>query len=283
MSMWPTEFEYERAESVDDAIQKLSGEAKVLAGGHSLVPAMKLRLAQPEKLVDIGRIAELKGISANGKLSIGATTTHAEIADSSAVQSMCAALASACGQVGDPQIRNFATLGGNIAHADPASDPPTALVAVGATINLKGPNGERSVKAEDFFIDLFTTDLAEDELVTGVKIPDFSGHKMAYAKMRHTASGYALVGVCVVLDMNGNHCNSASIAVGGATVNAVRCTGAEAALSGNALNKHTLDAAADAISADVADRLMGDAIYPENYRAAMVKVYLKRAIADALA
>lgn len=283
MSMWPTQFEYERASSVDDALAKISDDAKVLAGGHSLIPAMKLRLSQPGKLIDIGRIDSLKGISANGSLSIGATSTHAEIAESSDVASMCSALAEACGQVGDPQVRNFGTLGGNIAHADPASDPPTVLVACDATINLQNSGGSRSVKATDFFIDLFTTDLQDGELVTGVEVANLSSKKMAYVKFSHPASGYALVGVCVVLDMNGNHCNSASIAVGGATVNAMRCPGAEAALAGNALNQHTIDAAAEAILADIADKTLGDVIYSEEYRTAMVGVYLKRAIASATA
>jgi len=280
--MWPTEFEYERADSVDNALEKLSGNAKVLAGGHSLIPALKLRLAQPETLVDIGRLSELKGISANGSLKIGATTTHAEVAASGDVQTMCASLAFACGQIGDPSVRNFATLGGNVAHADPASDPPTVLVAAGATIHLQNASGSRTVAASDFFIDLFTTDLQDGELVTAIEVPDLSGKKTAYAKLYHPASHYALVGVCVVLDMNGNHCNSASVAVGGATVNALRCAGAEAVLAGSAINEQTLDAAAAAIQQDIADRTMGDSIYPESYRQAMAGVYLKRAVNEAL-
>jgi carbon-monoxide dehydrogenase medium subunit len=281
MSMWPTKFDYERASSVDDAISKLGGAAKLLAGGHSLIPALKLRLAQPDKLVDIGQIEDLKGIEVNGSLAIGAMTTHAEIAASADVQSMCAPLAFACGRVGDPQVRNFGTLGGNIAHADPASDPPTVLVACDAKIHIANANGSREVSAGDFFVDLFTTDLGESELITHVEIPDLSGYKASYAKLTHPASRYALVGVCVVLDMNGNHCNSASVAVGGATVNAVRCSGAEAALAGNALNDHTLDAAVAALASDINDRLLGDSIYPEHYRGAMAGVYLRRAIEEA--
>lgn len=283
MTLFPTEFDYHKANSVQDALTQMGDEAKLLAGGHSLIPALKLRLAQPGKLVDIGKIDELRGISANGKLSIGATTTHTDIASSSDVQTMCAALASACGQIGDPQVRNFGTIGGNIAHADPASDPPTVLVACGATINMQSASGARSVGAEDFFIDLFTTDLAEGELITSIEIPDLSAHKMAYAKLYHPASRYAIAAACVVLDMDGNQCKSASIATGGATVNAVKCKGAEAALVGNEINQQTIDAAADALSSDIADRLMGDAVYPEDYRAAMAKVYLKRAIEAALA
>lgn len=278
MSMWPSKFEYERASSVDDAIARLGGDAKLLAGGHSLIPALKLRLAQPGKLVDIGQIEDLKGIEVNGSLAIGAMTTHAEIAASPDVQTMCAALASACGRVGDPQVRNFGTLGGNIAHADPASDPPTVLVACDATIHIASANGSREVRAVDFFQDLFTTDLDEGELITHVEVPDHRRHRTSYAKMSHPASRYALVGVCVVLDMNGNYCNSAAVAVGGATVNAVRCRGAENALSGKALNNQTVDAAVNALAGDIGGRLLGDAIYPGHYRAAMAGVYLRRAI-----
>lgn len=280
--MWPTKFEYERVESVEQALEMMSDEAKVIAGGHSLLPTMKLRLSAPEKLIDIGRIAELKGISANGDLKIGATSTHAEIATSADVQKMCPALASAAGQIGDQQVRNFGTLGGNVAHADPASDPPAVLVASGATINIKGKDGERSVSAEDYFIDLFMTDLAEDEIITSVTIPDLSGHKSAYVKFAHPASRYAIVGVCVVLEMDGDTCTSASVAVGGATVKAVKCSGAEEALAGTSLDDDALSAAAEAVKADIEEFLAGDIAYPEAYRQNMAGVYLKRAVKAAI-
>ncbi len=280
--MWPTKFDYERAESVDQALEMLGDEVKLIAGGHSLIPVMKLRLSAPEKLVDIGRIAELKGISANGSLTIGATTTHAEIAASADVQAMCSALASATGQIGDQQVRNFGTIGGNIAHADPAADPPTVLVATGATINLKSKDGERSVGAEEFFVDLFETELEEEEIIISVTIPDLSGHKMAYAKFAHPASRYAIVGVCVVLEMDGDTCTSASVAVGGSTVKAVKCAGAEAALAGTILDDAAISAAADAVKSDIDDWLAGDVSYPESYRQSMTGVYLKRAVKAAI-
>ena len=281
--MWPNDFEYERAETVEQALEMIGDEGKFLAGGHSLLPVMKLRLSAPEQLVDIGRIADLKGISADGSLTIGATATHAEIAASPEVQSMCAALASAAGQIGDPPVRNFGTLGGNIAHADPASDPPTVLMAAGAAINIQGKDGERSVGAEEFFVDLFETALEEGELITSVTLPDLSGHKTAYAKFPHPASRYAIVGVCVALEMDGDTCVSASVAVGGATVKAVKCAGAEAALTGAALDDATLDAAADAVKSDIEEWLAGDIAYPESYRQQMAGVYLKRAVKAALA
>lgn len=285
--MWPTEFEYERAESVDQALDLLDDDdVKLIAGGHSLLPVMKLRLSSPGKLVDIGRIAELKGISAsNGSVTIGATTTHAEIAASADVKSMCPALADAASKIGDQQVRNFGTIGGNIAHADPASDPPTVLVAVGASVNIKGKKGkghERSVGAEEFFVDLFMTDLEEDEIITSITVPDRSGSKMAYAKFAHPASRYAIVGVCVVLEMNGDTCTSASVAVGGSTVKAVKCAGAEAALAGTTLDDNALNAAAEAVKSDIDDYTAGDIAYPESYRQQMTGVYLKRAVKAAI-
>jgi carbon-monoxide dehydrogenase medium subunit len=279
--MWPNKFDYARAGSVDEALSLITDDGKFLAGGHSLLPVMKLRLDAPEQLVDIGRIPELSGISANGGLSIGATTTHDAIATSDAVQSMCGALASACGQVGDQGVRNFGTIGGNIAHADPASDPPTVLVAVGASVNIQGASGSRSVGAEDFFVDLFETALDEGELITSVNVPDLSDHQSAYAKFPHPASRYAIVGVCVALKMNGGACDHAHVAVGGATVKAVKCAGAEAALAGTSLDDAALNAAAEAVKADIADWLAGDIAYPEAYRQQMAGVFLKRAVAAA--
>ena len=276
--MWPNSFDYARAGSVDEALALVGEEGKFLAGGHSLLPVMKLRLDSPAQLVDIGRIDELRGISADGGLTIGATTTHDEIASSSAVQSMCAALASACGQVGDQGVRNFGTIGGNIAHADPASDPPTALVACGATINIRGADGARSVSARDFFVDLFETDLQEGELITGLSLPNCGDCQCAYVKFPHPASRYAIVGVAVCLKMNGGVCEQADVAVGGATVKAVKCAGAEAALAGTSLDDAALDAAAAAVKADIADWLAGDIVYPESYRQQMAGVYLKRAV-----
>ncbi len=279
--MWPNQFEYARAGSVDEALEMIGDEGKFLAGGHSLLPVMKLRLSAPEQLVDIGGIDSLSGISVNGGLSIGATTTHAEIAASSDVQAMCAALASACGQVGDQAVRNFGTIGGNIAHADPASDPPTVLVACGATINIQGADGARSVGAEDFFVDLFETDLEEGELITGISLPSCEDCRCAYVKFPHPASRYAIVGVAVCLKMDDGACVSADVAVGGATVKAVKCAGAEAALAGTSLDAAALDAAAEAVKADIGDWLAGDIAYPESYRQQMAGVFLRRAVAAA--
>jgi aerobic carbon-monoxide dehydrogenase medium subunit len=283
--MYPEKFDYVRASSVEEALKivKENSGAKLLAGGHSLLPAMKLRLTDVSMLVDISRIASLKGVSANGSLTIGALTTHAEVASNASVQKYCAALAQATGQVGDRQVRNFGTLGGNIAHADPASDPPTVLVACDATIHVQGSGGKRSIKATEFFIDLFATALGDDEIITAIEVPNHSAHKCAYVKLEHPASRYAVVGVAVCLAMNGNTCSSAAVALGGATNRAIRCPNAEAALAGKTLDDAALNAAAAALASDIDDdSLMDDVTYPATYRKAMVGVYLKRAVKAAL-
>ncbi|MBC8100724.1 MAG: xanthine dehydrogenase family protein subunit M [Armatimonadetes bacterium] len=282
--MWPKEFEYVRASSIDEAVQLLAqhDNAKLIAGGHSLIPALKLRLSEPGLLIDIGRIPALNSISANGSLKIGALATHAEIAASPLVQAHAPALASAAGKIGDQAVRNFGTLGGNIAHADPASDPPTVLTACDAVIHLHGPNGARSVSAEAFFIDLFATDLQPNEIVTSIEIRNPGGMKSAYAKLSHPASRYAVTGVCVALQMSGGVCQSARVAVGGATVKAVRSHGAEAALVGKALDGATLDTAANVVMDEIADYLTGDLSFPQDYRQAMTGVYFKRAAVQAM-
>jgi aerobic carbon-monoxide dehydrogenase medium subunit len=284
--MHPANFDYQRANSVAEAVQILAANpgAKALAGGHSLLPAMNLRLSTPDMLVDIGRLDELKGINVSGNtLVIGAATPHVQIAGSSDVKLHCPPLAYAAGILGDPQVRNRGTLGGNIAHADPASDPPTVILASGATIHVHGASGARAIPAEDFFIDLFTTALEEGELITRVEIPSLAGKKSAYVKMRHPASRYAVVGVCVVLDVSGGTCSSASVAVGGAVAKATKSPGAEAALVGSALDDAALEAAANALMSDIGHDVIGDIYAPEHYRKAMAGVYLKRAVKAALA
>lgn len=283
--MRPAQVDYHRPTSVAEAVRMLgSGDAKALAGGHSLIPAMNLRLAQPGTLVDIGRLDELKGIRVNGNtLSIGALSTHAQVAASAEVKTHAPALAQAASIVGDPQVRNWGTLGGNIAHADPASDPPTVVLAYGATIHTQGSGGARAINAGDYFLDLFTTALQADELITRVDIPSQAGKKSAYVKMSHPASRYAVVGVCVVLGVDGGRCSSATVAIGGAVPKATRSPGAEAALTGSSLDAAALEAAALALMNDIAGDVMGDIYAPEAYRKAMAGVYLKRAIKAAMA
>ena len=199
--MFPAQFEYHRAESLDEALSLLGqhGGAKVLAGGHSLLPMMKLRLAQPPALVDIGRVGELRGIRRSGdSLRIGSLTTHAEVAASKEIRSGCAILAEAAGKIGDPHVRNLGTVGGNIAHADPASDLPAVLVALAATIHLKSAGGSRQVAAGDFFLDLLTTDMKPGEILTAVEVPVLQGAGSVYLKVEHPASGYAICGAAAV-------------------------------------------------------------------------------------
>ena len=199
--MFAADFEYYRAGSVAEAGQLLAKHpgAKLLAGGHSLIPLLKLRLAAPAAVVDIGRIAELRGISTGGDgLRIGALTTHAEIAASDAVKEHAAALAEAASQIGDPAVRNRGTIGGNLAHADPASDLPTVLAALGATLTVVGAEGERSVGIGDFFTGVMMTSLGENDLLTSIRVPSAAGRGTAYVKFSHPASRYAVIGVCRV-------------------------------------------------------------------------------------
>ena len=285
--MRPVAIGYQRPTSVAEALRMLNngGDVKVIAGGHSLIPAMNQRVAQPGTLIDIGRLDELKGISVSGNsLLIGAATPHAQVAGSPNVRAHCRALAQACGMLADPQVRNWGTLGGNLAHADPASDPPTVVLAAGGKLHTQGANGTRTVGAEQFFVDLFTTDLQPGELLTSIEIPIVIDRKSAYVKLEHPASRYAVVGVAVFLDMSGGVCSRASVAIGGAVAHATRSPGAEQALTGTRLDGAALDAAARAISAEVAAaNPMSDIYAPVDYRVAMAGVYLKRAVQAALA
>ncbi|MFL5760816.1 MAG: FAD binding domain-containing protein [Thermomicrobiales bacterium] len=277
--MFPSEFEYYRASSVDEAIKLLGDhpDAKIIAGGHSLLPAMKLRLAAPTGLVDIGHIENLHGISVNGGATIGALTTYRELEDAQELKSQFPIIAETANVVGDPAVRSRGTLGGSLAHSDPAADFPAVILALGGSVKVVGPSGERTISADDLFVDLFTTSLAEDELLTQVVIPSPSGHiGMAYEKHSHPASGYAVVGVAVVLGISNGTCQSARIAITGATTKATRATAAEQALVGQPLNADTVanvaEHAADGIEAN------GDIYASAEYRTHLVKVYAKRAL-----
>ena len=278
--MYPSQFDYHRPANVQEALEILAAneDAKILAGGHTLLPAMKLRLVRPTALVDIGQIAELKSISANGSLNIGALATHAQVASSSDVQSRFPALAQATGMVGDRQVRNFGTIGGNIAHADPASDPPTVLVGANAIIHMQGPGGSRAVAAEDFFFDFFDTDLADDELVTRIEVPDMGRKKSAYVKLPHQASRYAVVGACAVIEMDGDTCTSARLIIGGSTPKPMRCPDAEGALVGQPLTGAVLDRVVDAMAALIVGECSSDVSSPAEYKLAMSGVFLRKAI-----
>lgn len=282
--MYTPQFDYIRASSVAEAISLLGQhrDAKLLAGGHSLLPLMKFRLASPGTLIDIGRLDELKGIMmVVGASRIGALTTHAMIADSVHVPR---ALSEAAGMVGDPQVRNRGTIGGNVAHADPASDLPTVLTALGATFNVAGPSGERSVSADDFFIDLFTTALGDGEFLTSVDVPtEAEGTGSAYAKLPNLASQYAIVGTAAVVTLTNGKCTAARVAVGGLTSSATRTPSVEQALVGNNLVEETIAAAANAVQNDLTTDIISDIHASADYRKAMAAVYLRRALDRAVA
>ncbi len=303
--MYPAQFEYRKAGSVAEAVQVLQqdSDAKIIAGGHSLIPLLKLRLARPSQVVDIGGIAGLRGISVSGGvISIGALTTHHEIATSREVQAACGILAEAAGGVGDPAVRNRGTIGGNAAHADPASDLPTVLTALGASFKLEGPAGSRTVPAGEFFIGPFTTALGADEVLTGVDVPALAANQVAeYAKMAHPATSFAVVGAAAVVTLEGggghghNHghdqdhghshsprCAGASIAVGGLTPRPTRAPSVEAALSGSELTADSIAAAAALVDGDLGDDLLGDVYASADYRRSMAAVELKHALYHAV-
>ena len=279
--MYPANTTYHRASSIAEALQLLASNegAKVLAGGHSLIPAMKLRLAAPVALVDIGHIEALKGITANGALSIGALTTFAEIASSDLVKQHAPVLAEATGVVGDPAVRNRGTIGGNVSHGDPASDPPTALTALGATYNVSGPGGDRSIAASDFATGLLENVLEENEILTSVSVPSLpSGAGSAYVKFPHPASRYAVVGAAAIVAVQAGSCSSASVVIGGVETTPTRASSVEAALVGSDLSDGALDAAAAALASDLTGDPMSDIFASDEYRRAMSAVYLRRAL-----
>ena len=282
--MYTPEFDYVRANSVQEAVRLLgeSQGAKLLAGGHSLIPIMKLRQGNPGKLIDIGRIAGLKGVTrSNGTSRIGALTTHAMVAASA---DLPGALADAARNIADLQVRNRGTVGGNVAHADPASDLPTVFTALGATFHVTGPNGERSISASDFFTGMFTTGLADNEVLTAVEVPvHASGTGSAYAKMINPASGYAMVGAAAVVTVADGKCTQASVAVGGLTPSATRAPSVEAALAGRALDEANIAMAAGEVENDLGGDLLGDMHAGADYRKAMAPVFVKRALIAAAA
>jgi len=277
--MIPEEFEYKRAATLDEAIallQQSGGEGKFLAGGHSLIPLMKLRLSEPGVLIDISRIPQLKGITEqDGQVQIGAGTTHTEVLQSDLIRRICPVVSECAAEIADPQVRNRGTMGGSLAHSDPSADYPAVMVALDAEIHLKGPGGWRAVKAGDFFQDMFTVDMAEDELIAAVRIPP--ARHAAYVKLHQRASHYAIVGIAAVLELDGRVCTSARIGITGASTHAQRLRNVEAALAGKELTQANIDAAAAIADAELED-VNSDIHASEAYRRAMVKVFTRRAI-----
>lgn len=279
--MYPSQFEYHRPATVKEAVELLAGnpDAKVLAGGHSLIPAMKLRLAMPAALVDIGRISELSGITVNGGAKIGAMTTYVELEDSAELASAFPVIKETVNVVGDPSVRSRGTLGGSLAHSDPAADFTAVMLALGASVSVTGPNGNREINLDDLFVDLLTTSMEPEEILTAISIPNLDGAGAAYHKHAHPASGYAVAGVAAVIKVDGGKIASARIAVTGAPSKATRATAAEQALIGKSANAETIAAAA-AMAADGLD-LNGDVYASAEYRAQLVKVLARRAMMQA--
>jgi aerobic carbon-monoxide dehydrogenase medium subunit len=277
----PTAFEYQRATSVDDAIAKLKAGGKILAGGHSLVPLMKLRLSEPGVLIDIARIPALAGIrEKDGTIEIGAATVHHDVATSQVLRDKSPFVAEAASDIGDQQVRNRGTIGGSLAHSDPAADYPAVMLALDADILLKGPGGARTVKASAFFQGLFTVDLGGDEIITGVQFAPVK--TAAYAKLHQRASHFAIVGVAAALDVKGGTIQSARVGLTGASTHATRLSKVEAALTGKPLSKATIDAASKDAGAEIAD-INSDIHASEDYRRAMIPVFTRRALEAAMA
>jgi aerobic carbon-monoxide dehydrogenase medium subunit len=257
----PAEFTYRRASTVDEAVSLLAelDDARPLAGGHSLLPAMKLRLSTPGALVDIGRIPGLSGIERDGNgIRIGALATHAAVASSELVRGECPVLAETAALIGDRQVRNRGTIGGSVAHADPGADYPTVLKALGATVTVAGRGGTRDIAADDFFTGMFTTSLGDGELVTSVQVP--AAKAAAYVKHKHPASGFAVVGVAAVVAGDG----AVRLVVGGAT--------------GTPVDAASVDEVPEALT-----DALGDAYASAEYRRHLATVLARRALTAASA
>ena len=272
--MIPAPFEYQRVEFVDHAIQLLADrpDAKVLAGGHSLLPLMKLRLARPSMLVDIGRIRDLRFVREEGdRIAIGALTRHHDVATNELIQSTCPILAYTASEIGDPQVRHVGTIGGSIAHADPASDLPAVMIALGAEFTVRGPQGgTRNVPAATFFRGLFEPDLSPNEILTEIRVPKTTGGGWSYLKFHRRQQDWALVGVAALTNRSG-----ASVALTNMSDRPIRAVGVEEALASGADPRAAADRAAEGTSPP------SDAFGSAEYRQELVKVLVRRALEEA--
>jgi carbon-monoxide dehydrogenase medium subunit len=284
--MIPPAFDYHAPTSVGEAVAllgRLGSDAKLLAGGHSLLPMMKLRFAQPAHLVDLNRIPELRGVCEDGaEIVIGAMTVENDLIASPILQAKVPLLPDAARLIADPQVRNRGTIGGDIAHGDPANDHPALSIALDATFELEGPKGRRRVKAEAFFHGTYMTELAEDEILVAIRVPAFAPKTgWAYEKLKRKTGDWATAGAAVVLGMSGGTVSRARIALTNVAPTALRATAAEQAVLGKPLDAATLEAAAQAAMAvcDPAEDLRGD----REYKTAMAGQMVKRALQKAAA
>ena len=282
--MIPVAFDYVRPGSVDEAVAALAAageDAKVISGGQSLMPVLRLRLAAPTSLIDVGGIAEMSGVSDGGDhLVIGSNTTHHEVMNNALVKEHASLLAQTAATVADPQIRHRGTLGGSLAHADPAGDLPTAALALDATIVAAGPKGRREIAAKDFFVDYFTSALEPDEIVVAVKVPKMGdGWSTHYEKFNRTAQAWATVGVAAAVKRQNGTITEARVALTNMGPSPIRASSVEAALAG-------AQASADAIAgaaASAADgtRPTSDLHASAEFREHLARVLTKRAVAQA--
>ena len=286
--MLPGDFEYHKATTVDEALDLMGqygDEAKIIAGGHSLIPLMKLRLAEPKHLIDIGNIAEMKGVRrSNGSVSIGALTTHFMIESEGSFTGGLQVLPEAATQIGDVQVRNRGTVGGSVAHADPASDLPAVLVALDAEFIAKSSGGERTISSKAFFEDLMTTTLGENEILTEVRFHVPAGGKVgsAYEKLANKASHYSVVGAAVIVSLAANGTvENVSVALSGVAAKPIKAAAVENALKGKQPTAEAIAEAASHAAEDV-DFALSDIHASEEYRLAMTKVMTKRALMRAV-
>lgn len=271
--MIPAAFTYHKATSLEDAVARISEnpDAKILAGGHSLVPAMKLRLAAPGELVDITGLDNLKSITIGDAVQIGALVTYKELQDHAGIQQALPVLVEAIDQLGDRQVRARGTFGGSIAHADPAADLTAVLLALGGSVHAKGPNGDRLIPVEEYFVDLWTTALEPDEVLTSITIPiPADGTKMTYVKHRHPASGYAVVGIAAIVGEG-----KVAVTITGATSKPEHLAAVEAAIADGVTPESI--AAAVAVATDEVT-INGDLYADEEYRAHLVGQMVKKAL-----
>jgi len=279
--MIPAAFDYVRASSLAQAIDLLRDDpdgTKLLAGGHTLLPALKLRLASPDLLIDIGGIAELKGIEiSESGIRIGALTTHAELLASEPLYKELPLFRQAASLIADPQVRNRGTIGGSLANADPAADWPAVVVALQAEIEIAGPNGRRRVAARPFFVDIFSTALEPDEILASVHIPrPRTGMRFIYRKIRHPASGFAVLGIAVGVRLQDDVVAEISIGVTGAANHAFADQHAAGCLTGKTLSRDNIDEAAKLLSETT--ECLSDRYASAEYRANLIRVEIRRAL-----
>ncbi|HSR66615.1 MAG TPA: xanthine dehydrogenase family protein subunit M [Acidobacteriota bacterium] len=281
--MFSSPFQYRRAHSLEEAFRLFEScqDAKYLAGGHSLLPAMKLRLAQPAHLIDIGRIPQLAMLEEEGdKVHIGGLVTHARLCSEPLILRHSPLLSQAARQIADPQVRNRGTVGGNLAHADPASDLPAVMLALDGRFHLQGPHGHRTVAARDFFLDLFTTALQEGEILTAVEIEKRPGWGNSYLKYEHPASGYAVCAAACSLQLNEEgECSGLSLCFNGVSAVPFQARQVTEALVGERLARSRIEEAVQE-RLEVPDPLQ-DSFASGPYRARMAKVYAIRALTSA--